>query len=383
MNEPTRRVFLARMSAAASATMALPALARSPGPAQAFVPLTDFGVTGRNDGDMSKEIQAAIDEASGNGGGIVVCPPGQIWAKALVVPNNITIQGAGVGATTIKLPDGANADLIQQSGYAQNKTFANLYFALRDLTIDGNKTKNERGNLVVLRGYRGLVERVRFARAAGHGVLYSEPSADGTLNLNGLAENTIRGCIFDECNGAGLYARTGSGQRIADMFIVDNVFNGNGGAGNYQIDLERAAGFHIKGNQMYRGYLGDIRAKGAGALIVALNHLDGTDNNPVDGVLRQVVIETGGWGNVIVANNLFHAHRPADPSITSWHQLDVAAHSSAGTGVAITGNSFYATFAKGASAIVRRGPGADKIVASANAVGGTSLDVGPAATKAR
>lgn len=380
MTTLSRRRFLAGTAPAAAVGLAAgvagtarwPLLARGPVDISDPVRLTDFGITGRQEKDMSEAFQGAIDAAAKNGGGVVRCPPGVVWAKGLVVPNNITIEGAGIGASTIKLPDGADADLIQQSGYAQNKTFANLYFGLRDIALDGNKEKNKSGNLVVLRGYRGLLERVRLTRAAGHGVLYSEKSADGTLNLNGLAENVLRGCFVNECNGAGLFADNEKGNRIADMFVVDCVFHRNGSSGFYQIDLERAAGFHIKGNQMYRGHLGDIRALGAGAMMMALNHLDGTENIAVDATVRQVLIETAGWGNVVITGNLFHAHRKSDASVKRWHQLELVAHAS--TGIVVSGNSFTCDLDSGATAIVRRGAGANAIAEYGNAVGGRALE---------
>lgn len=366
------RRHLIAAGAAATAMASWPGrrlLAREPVPAVSDpVMLTGFDITGRQEKDVSEAFQAAIDAAGRNGGGVVRCPPGLIWAKKLVVPNNVTIEGAGVGATTIKLPDGADTDLIQQSSYAENKPFANLYFGLRDLALDGNKARNAKGSLVVLRGWRGSLNRVRLSSAANHGVLYSEKSADGTLNLNGLAENSMRGCFINECNGAGLFADNEQGNRIADMFVADCVFHRNGTAGYYQIDLERAAGFHIKGNQMYRGHLGDIRALGAGAMIIALNHLDGTDNNPVEGVVRQVYIETRGWGNAVITSNLFHAHRKQAADVRRWHCLEVQANSSGG--VVVSGNSFHSAFEQGAS-IVRSGPAAGSIVVEGNSYGGT------------
>lgn len=347
-------------------------LAREPAPSVSDpVMLTGFDITGRQEKDVSEAFQAAIDAAGRNGGGVVRCPPGLIWAKKLVVPNNVTIEGAGVGATTIKLPDGADTDLIQQSSYAENKPFANLYFGLRDLALDGNKAKNAKGSLVVVRGWRGLLHRVRLSSAAEHGVLYSEKSAEGTLNLNGLAENALRGCYISECNGAGLFADNEQGNRIADMFVVDCVFHRNGTAGYYQIDLERAAGFHIKGNQMYRGHLGDIRALGAGAMIVALNHFDGTDNTPIEGIVKQVYIETRAWGNVVINGNLFHSHRRQSANARNWHCLEVQANSPGG--VIISGNSFLSAFEPNATSIVRKGPAAGSIVVNSNAYGGTSL----------
>lgn len=378
MTTVSRRRFLAGTAPAAAVGLAAgvmgtarwPLLARGPADVSDPVRLTDFGITGRQEADVSEKFQAAIDAAASNGGGVVRCPPGVVWAKGLVVPNNITIEGAGIGASTIKLPDGANTDLIQQSGYAQNKTFANLYFGLRDIALDGNKEKNKSGNLVVLRGYRGLVERVRLTRAAGHGVYYSEKSAEGTLNLNGLAENSIRGCFIDECAAAGIYADNEVGNRVSDAFITDCVFNGNGGAGYYQIDLERSAGFHIRGNHMYRGHLGDLRALGAGALIVSANNFDGTDNQPRSGEVRQVEIEAGGWANVIVMGNLFQAHRVSAPDVKRWIQLEVRSKSK--SSIAIASNNFNSQMRGGAESIVQFGSAPSQIEVTGNAYGGTS-----------
>ena len=110
--------------------------------------LRDFGITGRNDNDVSQAFQEAIDAAANNGGGTLRCPSGLIWAKGLAVPDNITIEGAGVGATTLKLPDGANTDLIQQPCYTHQHPYAGLYFGLRDITLEGNKANNTKGSLV-------------------------------------------------------------------------------------------------------------------------------------------------------------------------------------------------------------------------------------------
>lgn len=370
------RRHLITAGAAATAMASWPGgrlLAREPAPSVSDpVMLTGFDITGRQEKDVSEAFQAAIDAAGRNGGGVVRCPPGVIWAKKLVVPNNVTIEGAGVGATTIKLPDGADTDLIQQSSYAENKPFANLYFGLRDLTLDGNKGKNARGNLAVMRGYRGLIERVRFHRSAEHGILYSEKSQDGVPNVNGLAANSVRASLFDDCSRSGIFAASSGGNRIADMFIVDCEFNGNGRNGGYQIDLERSAGFHIKGNQMYRGGLGDVRALQAGALIVSHNHFDGTENEPTGATVRQVYVEAGGWGNMIISNNLFHTHRTTSNGVEAWNQLEIV--SQAATGIIVSGNSFFSQWNRDTNSIVTRGDGARHIAVSGNGYGGTARE---------
>lgn len=373
MTYPSRRAVLRdRLLPAALGTVALaagirPGRALAPEPsARPFVSLTDFGITGRAATDVSTAFQAAIDAAGRDGGGKVVCPPGLIWAKGLVVPNNVTIEGAGVGATTIKLPDGANTDLIQQSGYAENKTWGGSYIGLRDLTLDGNKTTNRHGNLIVLRGWRGLIERVKITRSPEHGILFSAGSADGTSNPNGMAENAAIGCFVSECEGAGLYARNDGGQRIADMLVYDCTFHRNGSAGFYQIDLERSAGFQIRSNKMYNGFRGDIRALGAGGLIIALNNCEGTGNHPENGIARQIYIEMSGWGHAIITGNLLHIHTKQAYDVRSWRQIEILANSV--TAALVSSNSLSSEFEGETRPIYVNGPSKAAIVIQGNAI---------------
>ena len=369
LTEPLPKAMVAAAGLSAGVAAGPPASERPP---SSFVMLEDFGVIGSETRDVSSAVQSAIDTTAKNGGGVVMCPPGTFYVKKLVVPNNVCIQGAGIGATTLMLPNSANTDLLQQAGFAENKRFANMYFTLRDITLNGNKAKNKKGNLIVLRGYRGLLERVRLTQAAGHGILVSEKGKRNAPNLNGLAENAVRGCFFDQCDGAGIYAANHKGNRIADMFITDNVFNSNGRSGFYQIDLERSAGFHIKGNQMYRSHSGgDLRALKAGALIVALNNFTGKLGEDRRDVSRQVYVETRGWGNAIINGNLFHALQNAEGPESTWHQLELDVQ--AGSSVIVSGNSFYSdSNAKVVRSISRLGAGKDAVIISGNTYGGAS-----------
>ena len=91
----------------------------------------------------------------------------------------------------------------------------------------------------------------------------------------------------------------------------------DGNAGYYQIDLQRSAGFHIVGNQMYAGKLGDLRAEKAGALMRG-NNFDGSSNEPINGNVRQVVIEAGGWGTCVISGKILTGENwtiPGDISV--------------------------------------------------------------------
>jgi len=313
--------------------------------------------------DQSAGIQAALDQAQTNGGGLVVLPAGTIYAKNLRLPYSVTLVGQGVDATILKLPNGANAFILSSSTYAQNQNWANLFGGVENLTFHGNNENNATGSLLVIKGYRFLARRCRFTHSSLHGILLSGISADGTTNQNGLAENRIVNCSFDRNEGAGIYAKDGVTRNVvADQMIYENDFNGNGSSGYYQIDLERSAGFHIVGNQMYAGKLGDLRAKAAGALLVRGNNFDGTSNEPIDGRVRQVVIEAGGWGTCVISGNLFHNHATEGGD---WTMLDIG--TTVSDSITVTGNVFNSLNIEATPWLVS-GSGKDTVVFSGNAV---------------
>ena len=146
--------------------------------------------------------------------------------------------------------------------------------------------------------------------------------------------------------------------------IIENDFNGNGNAGYYQIDLQRSAGFHIVGNQMYAGKLGDLRAEKAGALIVRGNNFDGSSNEPINGNVRQVVIEAGGWGTCVISGNLFHNHATSGEN---WTMLQI--NTSVSDSISVTRNVFNSLNFEATPWTVS-GSGKDTIVFSGNSVQG-------------
>ena len=327
-----------------------------------------YQVRGNATEDQSAALQAALDQAQKNGGDRVVLPPGTIHAKGLALPGKVTLAGQGIGATVLKLPDGANTWLLASQGFVRNHSWADMYGGLEDMTLDGNKENNTTGSLLVIKGYRFLARNCQFSNSPLHGVLISVESADGTLNDNGMAENRITNCIFDNNAGAGVYGKDARSRQVADGMIFDNYFNRNGSLGFYQIDLERSAGFHIVGNQMYAGTLGDLRASGAGALLVRGNNFDGTCNTPVDGRVRQVVIRGGGWGSCIISGNLFHNHANEGGP---WTMLEITSH--ADDSVTVSGNVFRSERIE-ATPYVVTGRAKETVVFSGNAVQQTDTE---------
>ena len=307
----------------------------TPAGAQIDAAQAPYQIRGNLAEDQSAALQAALDQAQETGGGRVLLPAGTIYAKGLALPPKVTLSGQGIGATILKLPDGANTYLLASLGFVRNHSWTDMYGGVENMTLDGNKKNNKSGSLLVLKGYRFRARNCQFRSSPLHGILISAVAADGTPNKNGMAENRVVECAFDNNAGAGIYARDGKVNRVSDGMIHNNDFNGNGELGFYQIDLERSAGFHIVGNQMYAGKIGDLRALGAGALIVRGNNFDGSSNTPVDGRVRQVMIRGGGWGSCVVSANLFHNHAKEGGD---WTMLDLTSH--AKDSISVTGNVF-------------------------------------------
>lgn len=111
-----------------------------------------YGATGNGTTDDAAAVQAALDAVNTAGGGTVYLPAGTyLVGTTLVLYSKVTMRGAGIDATTIKLKNGTNADLIRTyqfstfTGTAPANPLAPYHFALRDLTLDGNKANNTSG----------------------------------------------------------------------------------------------------------------------------------------------------------------------------------------------------------------------------------------------
>jgi len=129
--------------------------------------------------DSAPAIQAAINAALSSqtgpspGGAVVAFPPGQfnVGSTSVITTrmDGVMLQGAGMGATNIRLMNTKNVDMFQFS-----QTQSSFFLGMRDLTLDGNYTNNlSSGNCVQVTTSTGasdlIFERVFFKNARNDG----------------------------------------------------------------------------------------------------------------------------------------------------------------------------------------------------------------------
>ena len=103
-----------------------------------WVSVKDFGAVGDGVADDTSAINAAIAAVNAAGGGTVFFPAGTYivgdagGSTGISLLSKVALRGAGIGATTIKLKDAADAHLI-------NVADGTTDVAVSDMTLDGNR----------------------------------------------------------------------------------------------------------------------------------------------------------------------------------------------------------------------------------------------------
>ncbi len=217
--------------------------------------VSDYGAVGNGIADDTAEIQAAIDAAYAAGGGTVYLGAGTYKVSgtsdksdgALRLLDNVTLQGAGMGVTIIKVQDGNPYNLTGIVRTPFNEITHDV--AMYDLTLDGNRANN---TMKIDGFYTGVapgstrqdynitVDRVEVKNCSGYGF---DPH-EQTLNLriaNSVAHhNGLDGFVADflvnsvyENNLA--YANDRHGFNVTTstggLQLLNNIARDNGSAG--------------------------------------------------------------------------------------------------------------------------------------------------------
>lgn len=217
--------------------------------------VSNYGAVGNGIADDTAEIQAAIDAAYAAGGGTVFLGAGTYKVSgtsdksdgALRLLDNVTLQGAGMGVTIIKVQDGNLYNLTGIVRTPFNQITHDV--AMYDLTLDGNRANN---TMKIDGFYTGVapgstrqdynitVDRVEVKNCSGYGF---DPH-EQTLNLriaNSVAHhNGLDGFVADflvnsvyENNLA--YANDRHGFNVTTstggLQLLNNIARDNGSAG--------------------------------------------------------------------------------------------------------------------------------------------------------
>lgn len=216
----------------------------------------DYGAVGNGVKDDRAAIQKAIDAASAAGGGSVYIPSGVYSVSGggnskslgcLIIRDNVTVYGDGIGQTTVKLKNGWDKDV---TGVFRTEFAVESHdIGLRDLTIDGNRANNT-GKVDgwfsgVKPGSPGTdtnitIDSVEIKNCSGYGFDPHERTTNLQLTNSVSHHNGLDGFTLDYqidgyvANNVA-YSNGRHGFNIVtttnELTLVDNVAYGNGGTG--------------------------------------------------------------------------------------------------------------------------------------------------------
>lgn len=202
------------------------------------VTVTDkaFGAVGDGVTNDTPAFMAAVSYLASLGGGTVLVPPGTFLLDASnpsevdwdnraclwVQNNNIHIKGAGKGATTLKLKNGADAYVVK-FGKRTGGTVTVSDCSLSDLTIDGNRanqtTPGETDNHWSAVDVVSNCQRIEIADLYIHDAAYYGVG----MQRDGIKDSAIRRVTIDTCGADGIDWKndsgTGTGNFVEDIIV--------------------------------------------------------------------------------------------------------------------------------------------------------------------
>jgi hypothetical protein len=335
----------------------------------------DFGARGDGVTDDTEAIQAAMDALDDAGGGVLYFPPGTYLVYtagssiAITLKAGVRMQGAGWGASTIKLADSQAANVIVASLVDS--------IAVRDLTIDCNGANQSAGNGIIIKGCTDFaIERVEILSAKGGAIIVNESGTTGS------ERGLIYGCrVYStlSTHGIALASASGSGLTYGPKHIrivANDVINPFQSA----INLSQCSWCTVSGNTVEGdgstngGYAGVRLSNGAEHNTVVGNSINSMSRgvfivgdagagdgpcefnvitgNAIEGCLNQGVLTESGYttiaGNTVVdcqRSTADAAIRVSDANycaITGNAVIDQAGASHQ-RGIQVSGTSDYAT----------------------------------------
>lgn len=215
----------------------------------------DFGAKGDGSTNDTSAIQAAVNAARSAGGGVVYIPTGTYIVTgqsskskgAILLYDNITLQGDGMGESTLKMKSGWSGDVtgILRTPFG----VATHDVAVHDLTLDGNRANTSGkidgffcggapGTTTTVRNV--ILDQVEIKDCSGYGFDPHERTVNMTISnsvshgngldgftLDFLANSTISNNLAYDNDRHGFNICTQS----HDLLLTNNVARDNGSQG--------------------------------------------------------------------------------------------------------------------------------------------------------
>jgi hypothetical protein len=188
--------------------------------------LTGMGQPGyvKPSGDVTGVTDTAAVAAAEATGGPVFFADATYWGNFTKQAGTIW-QGSGRNLTTLKAPAGSNADVVQGAGFSSLTCTGSAAgiggWAIRDLTVDGNRANQTTGgNGVRVYGYDWSMTDVTIRNCFAEG-LYTEWSAQagGPAGADTSMESRVYGLKIYGTGGAGWHDRGPHDSRGYDVTI--------------------------------------------------------------------------------------------------------------------------------------------------------------------
>ena len=195
-------------------------------------------------GDSTTAIQAAIDDATEAGGGVVLLPGVGYLTTGLSLGNRVTLEGSGRWATMLHLSASANGPVVTNDQTSNNSAMG---CTVRNIRIDGNRARQSDTTTTLASGYTAgnstlsLTDASSFQNAGSvligtNRLIYTSKSgntlsgvvggSEGTTDADGAGGATV---TQHKCHGVSFgvvpYNTTPTTAEHYDPhFLVENVY---------------------------------------------------------------------------------------------------------------------------------------------------------------
>jgi hypothetical protein len=192
----------------------------------------DYGAKGDGTTDDKASIQAAIDAAATNGGGVVYIPPG-VYAisNQILVPSYVSVTGAGKYSTTlypiVGFPSGRDIIHTGPSDVLNYSDVGGGYgISISRMKLDGTNTSGVSYGIAAFGVDFFVAEDLYISSTSSHGIIV-EGRTDGTAMMKAP---TIYNCYFYNCGRTGGSDTIGGGRNTDARYIFNTFEKCNGTA---------------------------------------------------------------------------------------------------------------------------------------------------------